>query len=207
MVESLNFEFLREKHSELSALREAIVNALAHRDYRSNANVQIYIFEDRLEIVSPGGLPAGMTPELLGIKSIPRNPLLFGMLYRMNAVEQVGSGVRRIREICKDYGVAKPDYEIREHWVTITFKRPELVNGVRIPEEKSSVKGSVKGSVKSSVKILALLKQNGEMTIPELSEQIGITTRAIEKNIKKLQEGGALRRVGPDKGGHWEVRS
>ncbi len=88
-----------------------------------------------VEIVSPGGLPAGMTPELLGIKSIPRNPLLFGMLYRMNAVEQVGSGVRRIREICRDYGVPEPDYEINDHWVTMTFKRPELVNGVRVSDE------------------------------------------------------------------------
>ena len=56
------------------------------------------------------------------------------------------------------------------------------------------------------MKILDLLKKNGQMTIPELSEQIGITTRAIEKNIKNLQDGGALKRIGPDKGSHWEVK-
>ena len=78
------------------ALREALVNAIAHRDYRSNANVQVYIFYDRLEIVTPGGLPAGMREEDLGVKSVPRNPLLFGMFYRMGMVERVGSGIKRI---------------------------------------------------------------------------------------------------------------
>ena len=86
----------REERPELpeEAIREAVVNALAHRDYRSTANVQIYLFTDRLEIVSPGGLPAGMTEADLGVKSIPRNPLLFGILHRMDAVERIGSGIR-----------------------------------------------------------------------------------------------------------------
>ena len=79
----------REERPELpeEALREAVANAVAHRDYRSTANVQICVFKDRIEIVSPGGLPEGMTEADLGVKSMPRNPLLFGMLYRMGVVE------------------------------------------------------------------------------------------------------------------------
>ena len=65
------------------AIREAVVNALAHCDYRSTANVQVYVFKDRLEIVRPGGLPAGMTEVDLGIKSVSRNLLLFGIPHRM----------------------------------------------------------------------------------------------------------------------------
>jgi ATP-dependent DNA helicase RecG len=106
------------------ALREAVVNALAHRDYRSTGNVQVYIFKDRVEIVSPGGLPAGMTEADLGIKSIPRNPLLFGMLFRMDAVEHIGSGIKRIRNLCREYGVAEPRMEVSEHWFTVIFPRP-----------------------------------------------------------------------------------
>ena len=105
------------------ALRVAVANAVAHRDYRSTANVQIYVFKDRIEIVSPGG-PAGMEESDLGTKSVPRNPLLFGMLYRMDVVEQIGSGVRRIRELCREHGVAEPLIEVSEHWVTTTFMRP-----------------------------------------------------------------------------------
>ena len=99
----------RDERLELpeDALREALVNAIAHRDYQSTANVQVHIFRDRLEIVTPGGLPAGMREEDLGTKSVPRNPLLFGMLYRMGLVEQIGSGIRRIRQLCRDYSVAR----------------------------------------------------------------------------------------------------
>ena len=130
MLSKINVEFIirhvrREERPELpeEALREAVANAVAHRDYRSTANVQIYVFKDRIEIVSPGGLPAGMTEADLGTKSLPRNPLLFGMLYRMDVVEQVGSGIRRIRDLCREHGVAAPLIDVSEHWVTVTFPR------------------------------------------------------------------------------------
>ena len=86
----------------MPCVNEALVDAIAHRDYRSTANVQTYIFHDRLEIVSPGGLPAGMREEDLGTRTVPRNPLLLGVLYRMGLVEQIGSGIRRIRQLCRD---------------------------------------------------------------------------------------------------------
>ncbi len=115
----------RDERLELptEALREVLVNAIAHRDYRSTANVQVYVFRDRVEIVTPGGLPAGMHKEDLGTKSVPRNPLLFGMFYRMGLVEQIGSGIRRIRQLCRDYKVAEPLIDVSENWVTTAFAR------------------------------------------------------------------------------------
>ena len=131
ILTKINVEFIikhvrREERPELpeEALREAVANAVAHRDYRSTANVQIYVFKDRIEIVSPGGLPAGMTEADLGAKSMPRNPLLFGMLYRMDVVENIGSGIKRIRDLCREHGVAEPHIDVSEHWVTVTFPRP-----------------------------------------------------------------------------------
>ena len=123
----------REERPELpeEAIREAVVNALAHRDYRSTSNVQIYLFTDRLEIVSPGGLPAGMTEADLGMKSIPRNPLLFGILHRMEAVEKIGSGIRRIRNLCREHGVAEALIEVSESWVSMTFPRPTAQVGTK----------------------------------------------------------------------------
>ena len=131
ILTKINVEFIirhvrREERPELpeEALREAVANAVAHRDYRSTANVQVYVFKDRIEIVSPGGLPAGMTEADLGLKSMPRNPLLFGMLYRMDVVENIGSGIKRVRDLCRDHGVAEPMIDVSEHWVTVTFPRP-----------------------------------------------------------------------------------
>ena len=142
ILTKINVEFVirgmrREERPELpeEALREAVANAVAHRDYRSTANVQIYVFRDRIEIVSPGGLPAGMTEADLGTKSMPRNPLLFGMLYRMDVVENIGSGIRRIRRLCREHGVAEPIIDTSGQWVTVTFPRPagrrNLQRGVR----------------------------------------------------------------------------
>jgi ATP-dependent DNA helicase RecG len=67
-----------------------------------------------------------MTEADLGVKSIPRNPLLFAMLHRMEAVEHIGSGIKRIRNLCREYGVAEPRIEVSEHWFTVIFPRPEV---------------------------------------------------------------------------------
>ena len=106
----------RDEKPELpqEALREAVINAFAHRDYRSTANIQIYIFKNQVEIVSLSGLPAGMTEANLGIRSIPRNSLLFGLLHSMELVERIGSGIRRIRDLCGQHGVPEPAIEVSD---------------------------------------------------------------------------------------------
>ena len=117
----------REERPELpeDALREAVANAVAHRDYRSPGNVQVHVFKDRVEVMSPGGLPEGMTRGDLGAKSLPRNPLLFSMLYRMDVVKQIGSGNRRILDGCREHGVPEPVIGVSGQWVTVTFPRPD----------------------------------------------------------------------------------
>ena len=157
ILTKINVEFViehvqREERPELpeEALREAVANAVAHRDYRSTANVHIYVFKDRVEILSPGGLPEGMTEADLGVKSMPRNPLLFSMLYRMGVVENIGSGISRIRELCREQGVAQPTIHASEHWVTVTFPRPvQQVESVR-PADANAVREEMADTVEST---------------------------------------------------------
>ena len=161
----------RDERLELpdSALREAVVNAIAHRDYRSTANVQVYIFQDRVEIVTPGGLPAGMREEDLGSKSVPRNPLLFSMLYRMRLVEQIGSGIRRIHDACREHGVAEPTIEVSPDWVTVTFPRPVEAAAPHVtPHETPHVTSHVG-------RLIAVLR--GEMSRAELMDALGLKDR------------------------------
>ena len=157
----------RDERLELpeSALREAVVNAIAHRDYRSTANVQVYIFQDRVEIVTPGGLPAGMREEDLGSKSVPRNPLLFSMLYRMKLVEQIGSGIRRIHEACLEHGVAEPAILASTDWLTVTFPRP-------VESAPPHVTPHVTPHVRRLVTVL-----RGEMSRAELMDALGLADR------------------------------
>ena len=173
ILSKINVEYVikhvkREERPELpeEALREAVVNALAHRDYRSTANVQVYLFKDRVEIVSPGGLPAGMAEADLGVKSIPRNPLLFGLLHRMEAVEHIGSGIRRIRNLCREYGVGEPRIAVSEHWVTLTFPRPAKAATGEVTGE---VAGEVTGEVR---RLLAVME--GELKRSEIQERLGL---------------------------------
>ena len=62
---------------------------------------------------------------------MPRNPLLFGLLYRMDVVENIGSGIKRIRDLCREHGVSEPRIDVSEHWVTVTFRRPAARDGDR----------------------------------------------------------------------------
>ncbi len=183
-----------------------MVNALAHRNYRSTANVQIYLFSDRLEIVSPGGLPAGMTEADLGIKSVPRNPLLFNLLYRMDAVEHIGSGIRCIRDLCHEHKVAEPMIEASENWFTVTFLRSKKLG--RHPAdatsewEFTSSRDQVGTKLRLSRDQVKLIYEcKGERTASKLMQAIGRSNRSKfrEKVLKPLMKAGLLEMTIPDK--------
>ncbi len=186
----------------LDAIREAVVNAVAHRDYRSKANVQVCLFHDRLEVVSPGGLPAGITEAELGVKSVPRNPLLFGLLHRMDAVEQIGSGIRRIRGLCREWGVPVPVIEVSEHWVTVTFRRPALAGeGSDATSEglgRDQV-GTKSGPSRDQVAILR--KALSERPMTELMAVIERTNRTKFRNqvLRPLLDAGWIEMTIPGK--------
>jgi ATP-dependent DNA helicase RecG len=187
----------RDERLELpvEALREALVNAIVHRDYRSTANVQVYIFHDRLEIVTPGGLPAGMREEDLGVKSVPRNPLLFGIFHRMDLVEKIGSGIKRIRQMCRDYEVAEPVFEVSEPWVTTTFDRQTG----QVAGEVTSQVGTKLALSRHQVEILDKCTEDQPLTV--LLEIAGRSDRTKFRNqvLLPLLEQGFLERTIPDK--------
>jgi ATP-dependent DNA helicase RecG len=99
----------------MAAIREAITNAVMHRDwFIEGANVFVEIFSDRIEVSSPGDLPRGMHPEDLGHKSVRRNPLIADILHRIFYIEKAGTGIRRMREGAVSPGYPEPDFKKRE---------------------------------------------------------------------------------------------
>ncbi|MDP4712286.1 MAG: HTH domain-containing protein [Saprospiraceae bacterium] len=178
-----------------TVFKESIINALSHRDYYDKGSVtNIEVFNNRVEISNPGGLVSAIPEAEFGKRSHSRNPLIFGLFARMHLVEQVGSGIGRIRELMKEAALPEPVFQ-KEGIFTVTLSRADIFPGQ--PPQKSSVK--------SSVKIIAFISQNRRITIPELAEKLGVTTRAIEKQIANLKKEGKLERQGPDKGGFWKV--
>jgi len=115
-----------------------------------------------------------------------RNPLLFSLFKRADLVEKVGSGIGRMRRAMKEAGLPLPKFEFT-NFFTVTFTR------------------AVKTVGKTVGKILALINENPKITREELSVKTGLTIRGVEWNIARLKQKKLLKRVGPAKGGHWEV--
>jgi ATP-dependent DNA helicase RecG len=182
-----------------------------HRDYSiTGTQASVEVYDDRVEVVNPGRLPKGLSVQNLGAVSIRRNELLADLFFRLHKVERVGMGIRKMKEGMTAAGLREPTFAPDAFFRAIFHRSPDLalkkgVSASRTASEKMSEKMSEKTSGGTSGRILSALTEHPEATIADLAEAIGVTGRTIERHLKRLQEQGLLRRVGPDKGGLWEV--
>ena len=195
---------LDKKLVDKDVLHEVIINAFAHNDY-SKLDPPIFdIYSDRFLITSFGGLVVGLDVEKFfsGV-SKPRNREIMRVLKDLEFVEQLGSG---IPEIVEKYGRKAIDLDGGLMQTTLAFdgNMGERVSPIKTVE-KSREKSEEKTAEKSVEKIINLVKENATITTKELAATLQISASAVEKHLKKLTTNGKLRRIGPDKGGHWEV--
>jgi ATP-dependent DNA helicase RecG len=125
--------------------------------------------------------------------------MIAGTFYRRGIIETWGRGTLKIARLMREAGLEPPVLSASPGAVIVTFWLSEKTS------VETSEKASEKTSEKTSEKILNAIRQNKLITIAELAATLGVTPRSIERNLQNLQNKGALRRVGPDKGGHWEV--
>jgi len=129
----------REDISEypIKALREAITNAVMHRDwFVEGANVFVELYTNRIEVSSPGGLPKGMRLADLGRKSIRRNALIADLLHRVEFIEKAGTGIRRMRGEARELGCSEPEFE-ETGFFTILFRPNPAVRAEAVAQEKA----------------------------------------------------------------------
>ncbi len=191
----------------LNVLREALVNALMHRDYSvTGTQVSIEIYDDRVEFINPGGLPKGLSVRDLGKVSVRRNELIADLFFRLHKVERIGMGIQKMKEAMAGAGLAEPKFTSDAFFQAVFFRSREfaLKDGDKRSDKEFGEKYG-DGSEKSSEKILAAISQNTTASAREIGEALGLTSRAVEKHISALKASGRLRRVGPAKGGHWEI--
>lgn len=191
----------------IEALREAVANAIIHRDYSMyGTNITVEVHEDRVCISNPGGIPEGIgIKSLIGGVSMRRNELIADIFARMDKVERMGPGLKRISEIMKAAG--QPFPKITSNlFFHITFKRPFYAKKKRQVSLKTSEKISEKTSEKTSEKILKAVTQNKYTTIKELAKIIDKSNRAVEYHIATLKDAGRLKRIGSDRSGYWEIK-
>ena len=149
--ERIEKELIPEK-----AFRETIANALIHRTWDVNSNIRISMYEDKIEISSPGGLPSGISEKeyLNGQISQLRNPILANIFFRLKYIEMFGTGIRRINESYKDYAV-KPAFEIFENSIKITL--PIITTRLFLTTDEKIVMDILeKGAILSSSEILKM---------------------------------------------------
>ncbi len=184
----------------IPAIREALVNAVLHRDYSNpGRDIKVGVYDDILNIVSPGGLPSGLTLADLRLgRSEIRNRVLARVFKALGYIEQWGSGIQRIEHYIAQAGLPAPQLSEKDDFVDWEFPRLPLDGSV----EESSQRDMAE---KSSEKILALLQAKPTLSAKALSTELGISARAVEKQLANLKTAGKIRRVGPAKGGHWEV--
>ena len=207
---SLRYEIktlVREEILELpeQALREALLNAVSHRDYSiSGAVVMVEIYRDRVEIVSPGGLPAGLKQSELGKRSVHRNPLIADMFHRLGEVERVGSGISRILGVAKAADVPVPVFETNGFF-SVIFAKPENVRektdkkwNVPRVETKSGVESGVESEMANH--ILVFLRKD-TLGKKEIAAKLGKSkpTRYLNDLVSKMIDAKLIKYTIPDK--------
>jgi ATP-dependent DNA helicase RecG len=165
------------------ALREAIVNAICHRDYEDTGNVQVRIFDNRIEVWNPGTLPKGLTIEDLKgeHRSQPHNTLIAECFYLIKYLEQWGTGTNRMLRLCKDAGLPEPIFDQKAGSFVVVFKRAKK----RIEEVKTAQPIRLNETQK---KIIRYLNKHKHARTSELQEYLGIALRVVRKNLNGMSE-------------------
>lgn len=202
------------------AIREMIINAHCHRNFLDNSCVQVALYDDRLEVTSPGGLYFGLTlEEAISGRSKQRNRVVAEVFNQMGLIEAWGTGLKNICREAREYSLPNPEFiEMAGTFRVNLYRRPEVIlerhiDGVGTAKHRRNIgetsvinQNNVSESLNDTQrKILDLLSENTHMTGSVLAEQIGISKRNIEANIRKLKERGILIRHGSAKSGYWEI--
>ena len=191
-----------------NAIREAIYNAIAHNCYMYGTPIQIRIEEEQIIISNRCILPEGWTAETLmqPHDSIPYNPDIANVFYRAGYIEAWGQGIQKICDECVALGAKLPRYEILGTGIRVYFPALEsaLIGQPKTPN-RQDVGKDVGLEVGLAEKIIELISDNSEIKMSEMAEKLEVTTRTIEREIKKLRESGRVKRVGGKRYGYWEI--
>ena len=170
------------------AIGEAIINAIAHRDYYSNASVEVRLFADRLEIWNPGRLPDTLTMDDLRTDhpSVPNNPLIAESLYLTRYIEKAGSGTQRMIELCREAGLPEPQFEQRSGSFVLTLWRDWLTAEVM---QQLSLTERQKQAV-------LVAKTNKRLNNLEYQKAFSVSKPTASRDLEDMVRKGVLEKIG-----------
>lgn len=199
------------------ALREAIINALAHRLYASGGAVSLAIYDDRVEISNPGSFSPEVAVQGIfpGMASTPRNPTIAKVLYLRKAIEMWGRGIGLILKSCQEARLATPKIYEDRGFVYTVFTRPTAQEWQeKVGEEVRCTNVGTNGTdvgtngansgTNLDERLLECIGKQPRLNQNELAERMGVSRRTIARMIDRLKNQGRLRRIGGTRG-QWEV--
>jgi len=209
------------------ALREAITNAVIHRDYlEKGARVMVEVFPDRIVVSNPGGLTKGLSEKEFGNYSLTRNSVLANLMLRAHFIEKLGTGIGRIKQAFVAAGLLEPVF-LFNGFFAVKFRRNESTGIMPVDEpkvqyqrrrpyksgktvekavEKDSEKTVEKTVEKDSEKtLLKVINENPGATAKDMMKATGLSRRGIEYQIDRMKKAGILTRIGSDKRGYWII--
>jgi ATP-dependent DNA helicase RecG len=215
LTRPIKFEGLQREEKDIypaQAIREMLLNALVHRTYMG-APVQMRVFDKQLSIWNEGTLPIGLSIEDLKTdhNSRPRNPIIANACFLAGYIDSWGRGTLKIINACREYGLPEPAIIEKNGGIQVTMLESNEVSN-QVGNEglvkglvKELVKGLVKDLTENQVKLLEFIEAHPNVTKEEMAKHVGISTTAIDNNIKTLKQKGLLERKGGRKEGYWKI--
>ena len=197
-------------HYPMKALREAIANALIHRDYSTNtdgAYIYLRIFDDRIEILNPGDLYGNNRLENLGSDNMleVRNNTIIRLLEdTTDIVENRHTGIATMRDEMKKMNLPEPEFENLRGTFKVTFRKEKQETTAQNITENCT-DNFTENCTDNEIKLLELLKINPNITQVELSNKLNVSRRTISTLLANLKEKGKIERVGSDRKGYWKI--
>jgi len=190
-----SFQRIDKLEYPIKAVREAIINALIHRNYSEPADTRVAIFDDRIEIISPGSFPKGVTPEKP--KHVPVNPVLCQLMYDIGLIEKYGSGIYMINELCEEWGIPRPEYELSEVETTVSFRSggKAIVIG-EIEKMGVELNERQRGGLK-------IVFEKGKIANADYAKMFEISRNTATNDLTELVEKGLIKRVGRGRGSYY----
>ncbi len=184
----------------LEPLREAVANALMHRDYNvRGTSVNVEIFDDRVEIVNPGGITFPKAD--FGKISVRRNEIISDLFSRMDKCERAGSGIKRMRNEMLNAGLEKPKFEVTSFFRAIFYRPGKVGETHQITPHITTHKLATA----LEIDLLNLIHQNPHITRKQIANTLKLSSETIKEYLSKLKNKKLLTRIGPDKGGYWKI--
>ncbi len=183
------------------ATREALANALCHRDYAlGGGSVGLAVYDDRLEVTSTGALHFGLTPDELfrPHESRPWNPLIARTFYRRGIIEEWGRGTLKMAELAISAGLPRPEIEDRGNCVTVCFRHGQIALSPRTASDLTEQQWAILALLDQSVPALALREIHSQLDLQ-------IDKRRVREDLAVLKARGLVKSMGRGRGARWEA--